>query len=247
MKNTAYILFALCAFFLVSCAGTYIKLPQVEPAAFNMHRGAFVAVESYGHSAYGVDVYLTEMIKQGGYYKYALKGRDIPDYTIELHENASSPLVCEVVAGSRGRTVWSSETIGFTWGDLAADEPTDKIMARRIYQTFVPHKGTYWAKVKVDEDTNPSLAKAVDAIKEGDFGEGMRLTELAVAEHPNDPEALYLKALLIRNYSRYAESDYYLHRALRLEPNDSRFMRSLKKNDEMRRYEIHTVRQLRGL
>lgn len=242
-----HILTSLCALLLVSCSSTHIKLPQVEPAAFDMHRGASVAVETKGREAYGIGAYLIQMVKQGGYYRYVLFEHEIPDYTIVVNADELGHISYSIYTRDGGHRIWQSEDMSTSWGDVASEEPLDKIKARRIYQTFVPHEGTYWAKVKADDKANPTLAKAVEAAKVGNFGGAMKLTEQAIAEHPNDPEALYLKALLIRSESRFTESDAYLNRALELAPNDSRYVRALKKNDEMRSSEANTIQQLQGL
>ena len=247
MKKSKKLISLLSTFLLVACSGTYVKLPQVEPAAFNMHRGSLVAIDTKGHLAYTVGAYVTRMLKKDGYYQYTLANRERPDYTISIFEYGAG-VVCVV---NRGRDfsndLYECKDINSQWGDMKSDEPTEKLIARRIYHSFVPHKGEYWVNLKVDEDEDPTLAKAVEALQAGDKTQALTLTEQAISEHPKDPETYYLKGILIRDESRFAESDAYLNHALELDPNEKRYIRALQKNDDMRIMEQQAIEQLKGM
>lgn len=237
---------AVAAITLASCSGTSVKLPQSRPAELNMHRGSTVSISYSGALADRVTDELIRLIRSDGYYTHVTTAYPNPAYSINVVDSDNNTVRSVIRVGRYGPVLWRSSNEQLSWGDVFNGKSMADTYAQNIYHKFVPHETTYKVRMKPDEKKNPTLARAVEMAKIAQWDQAKALAAQAVQEHPEDPEAHFVLGSLLRNDSRYDESDAEIKQAMTLDPKDSRFTWALKKNNQMRTEEAHVIHQLQG-
>lgn len=236
----------IASFTVVACSGTTVKLPESQPAQLNMHRGSTVAISYSGALSDQVTDKLISLIRSDGYYTHVNNYYPNPQYSISVNDIDQVSVSCVIRAGRRGPVLWRDSNVDMSWGEIFSKGSLADNFAQHIYHTFVPHESTYKVRMKADSKKNPTLAQAVAMAKAAQWDQAKALASKAIQEHPEDPEGYFVLGTLLRNDSRFNESDAMIRKALSMAPQDGRYKYALEKNQQMRRAESHVVSQLRG-
>lgn len=252
-KVKSLLVLLLCG--LLSACGIQIQMENAVPAAVNLGRGARVAVRDTTHSHCPLNRDASRALCRAFYHQLArdgyygppvwgsvgMGGAEIELYGTQVHhsgegDSAAARLCTTVEVNVNYRNLYRRHEEVYlsrdSHGCYDFDDAADTI-ARRTLRKLTPHVETYCEYVEENEQ-NPALGQGARACAAGDWEQGRRLVQQALAVNPNEAEACYLLGLIERHAQNFAASDEMFRKAASL-GTKSKYAEGIRGNADIQR------------